>query len=675
MLVTKNVAELCVLVISELYGQLPSRIFADLLARGRSSVAQLAHHTSVNQRQVRHGVAVLIQLNLIFHLTDQDTGITHYEANHHAAYNLVRMGKILDMVRTKYGHHAHYLVHEVLLQGHAKISDLVEASKNKRNTRNGTVNGALQNGHNHVNGNVNGNGNGNDITNGSGDLELEDSFTDPDDQAYDTLAQLIAAGILEPVMSTMYQSPQDLRSAAEQAYLADFPTGIRGSKQTAEFEKSVRERLKDNHKKTTYLKRRLEDEIMLGSNPNTKRRKLANGTMSNSYVGDGARNIVAQQFDTTLRVNYDKCTVELRNLKLERYVEDLVGDTTAKVYATLLAVLGKKVSRCQVDRSIEIEDDNDATTEPRVTTQEIFEHLNPSIDLSASIGILHEDGAVDIKYAEKLRRYPPQLKGSTLKEMLEEDEEIIGSDDEDYDHSGEAAGHLGLHGQNGTNGVEVKEDDGVPVGSRRLHEMRQHLLILAESTQGFVRHCGGNDFGEWTVDFEPLIQHLKFAELDTIIENRFGRQGLRLTRILREKGKIDDKTLPGLALMKKADVHVKMAEMEMAGFLDVQEVPRDNNRTAARTIFFWFFDLDRTLQRILDNTYKSMVRCFQRLEVERRKKKSVLEVAERKDVQGIEEDKLRGDIYNDYIQFLDLEKKLISQVAKLDDIVSVFRDF
>ncbi|KAI0884501.1 RNA polymerase III subunit RPC82-domain-containing protein [Annulohypoxylon maeteangense] len=673
MLVTKNVAELCVLLISELYGQLPSRIFADLLARGRSTVAQLAQHTFINQRQVRHGVAVLIQLNLIFHLTDQDTGITHYEANHHAAYNLVRMGKILDMVRTKYGHHAHYLVHEVLIQGHAKISDLIEAFKNKQDARNGAVNGTLQNGHNHVNGNGNSNSNGNGIANGSEDVKSGDSSEDTDDLVYGTLAQLIATGILEPVMPTMYQSPQDLRSSVEQAYLADFPTGIRGSKQTAEFEKSVRERLKDIQKKNTYLKRRLEDEIALG--PTTKRRKLTNGGMSNSNVGDGARNIVAQQFDTALRVNYDKCTVELRNLKLERYVDDLVGDTTAKVYATLLAVLGKKVSRCQIDRSLEIEDDNDVTAEPRVTTQEVFEQLNPSIDLSTGIGKLHGEGTIDIKYAEKIRRYPPQLKGSTLKETLEEDEEIIGSDDEDYDHSGEAADHFGLHGQNGTNGVEVQEDDGVPVGSRRLHEMRQHLLILAESSQGFVRHCGENEFGEWTVDFEPLIQHLKFLELDTIIENRFGRQGLRLTRILREKGKIDDKTLPGLALMKKPDVHVKMAEMEMAGFLDVQEVPRDNNRAAARTIFFWFFDLDRTLQRILDNTYKSMVRCFQRLEVERQKKKSVLEMAERKDVQGIEEDRLRGDVYNDYIRLLDIEKKLLGQVAKLDDIVSVLRDF
>ncbi|KAI1654190.1 RNA polymerase III subunit RPC82-domain-containing protein [Daldinia decipiens] len=666
MLVTKNVAELCVLLISELYGQLPSRMFADLLARGRSTIAQLAQHTSLNQRQVRHGIAVLIQLNLIFHFTDQDSGITYYDANPHAAYNLVRTGKILDMVREKYGSDANALVHEVLVQGHTKISDLIAAFKERRTTQQKTANGVSQNGH-HIN--------GNGVKNGIGDINIADEDINLEDQVYESLSQLIAAGILEPLTLAMYQSPQDLRSTIEQDFLTNYyPTGIRGAKQTAEFDKYVRDKLREFHLKNTGLKNDLEFELENGAG--SKRRKLINGTTSNTLTNGKARTTLLKNLDTVLRVNYDKCVVELRNLKLERYVEDLIGDITAKVYAALLGVLSKKISRCQTDKSIEVEDENnDASTGPRVTTQEVFEHLSPSIDVSGGVGMLHEDGAIDIRCAEKIRRFPPQLKGSTLKEELQEGEEIVESDDEDYDPSGEAAVSFGLHGQNGSNEVKMQVGDSVPIGTKRLHQMRQHLLILAESKEGFVRHCGSLDFGEWTVDFEPLMQHLKFLELDTLIENRFGRRGLRLTRILREKGKIDDKTLPSLALMKKPDVHVKMAEMEMAGFLDVQEVPRDNNRAAARTIFFWFFDLERTLQRTLDNTYKSMVRCLQRLDVERRKKASVLSVAERKDVQGMEEEKLRGDIYNEYVQFLDLEKKLLGQVGKLDDIVAVFRDF
>ncbi|XXG97895.1 hypothetical protein Hte_004211 [Hypoxylon texense] len=671
MLVTKNVAELCVLLISELYGQLPSRIFADLLARDRSTVVQLAQHTSLNFRQVRHGIAVLIQLNLVFHNTDSDSGVVHYEANSYAAYNLARTGKILDMVHSKYGDHARTLVQEVLVQGHAKTSDLIQAFKDRCNKQHEGTNGISQNGTSH-NGQNNVNGNG--VTNGTNDLDMGngDESTDPEIQAYDSLAQLIAAGILEPVTRVAYQSPQDLRSTVEQEYLANYPTGIRGSKQTSEFEKSVRDKLREIQSESTRLKKKLENEFM--SEPSSKRRKLTNGAMSNAFTGEKARSTLFDELDTVLRVNYDKCTVELRNLKLKWYAEDLIGSITAQVYETLLAVLSKKISRCQIDKSVEVEEENDDAGGPRVTSQEVFEQLSSAIDVSAGIGFPNED-TIDIRRAEKIRRYPPQLKGSTLREELEEGEEIVGSDDEDYDHSGEAAAGVRYHGQNGSDDVKMHIDDGLPVGAQRLHQMRQHLLILAESKQGFVRHCGARDFGEWTVDFEPLMQHLKFVELDTMIENRFGRQGLRLTRILREKGKIDDKTLPSLALMKKSDVHVKMAEMEMGGFLDVQEVPRDNNRAAARTIFFWFFDLDRTLQRIVDNTCKSMVRCLERLDVERRKKKNVLMTAERKDVRGMEEEKLRGYAYTEYVEFLDIEKKLLGQVMRLDDIVAVFRDF
>ncbi|KAI2615160.1 RNA polymerase III subunit RPC82-domain-containing protein [Hypoxylon sp. NC1633] len=668
MLVSKNVAELCVLLISELYGQLPSRIFADLLSRGRSTVVQLTQHTFLNPRQVRHGIAVLIQLNLIFHHADQDSGVACYEANAHAAYSLVRIGKILDMVRSKYGPHAHDLVHQVLVQGHAKISDLVNFFKDGPNVHAETLNG-IHNGLNHVN------GNGNGISNGTTDFEID---VDPDleDQAYDSLAQLIALGILEPLTPTMYQSPQDLRSTVEQEYMAEYPTGIRGIKQASDFERSVRDKLSEIQNKSSNLKRQLESEFT--HEPSSKRRKLTNGTMSNTFAGQKARSALLHEHDTVLRVNYDKCIVELRNLRLERYAEDLIGDTTARVYAALLAVLSKKVSRCQPDKFTEVEDeDDDSSTGPRVSTREIFDHLDPSIDVSAGIGILHDEEAVDPRLAEKIRRYPPQLKGSTLGDTLEEGEEIVGSDDEDYDdHGRESVIISGFHVQNGSNGIKTQVNADTPAGTERWHQMRQHLLILAENQQGFVRHCGKHESGaEWTVDFEPLLQRLKFIELDSIIENRFGRRGLRLTRILREKGKIDDKTLPGLALMKKSDVHVKMAEMEMAGFLDVQEVPRDNNRTAARTIYFWFFDLERTMQRTLDNTYKCMVRCLQRLEVERRKKQAMLSVVERKDVQGKEEEKLRGDIYNEYLEFLDLEKKLLGQVARLDDIVAVFRDY
>ncbi|KAI1435595.1 RNA polymerase III subunit RPC82 [Xylaria sp. CBS 124048] len=690
MLVTKNAAELCTLLVNEIYGQLPSRIVAALLARGRSTVRDLALHTSLNPKQIRHGLALVIQHNLAFYQTDHDTGNTTYEANPQASYHLVRFGKILDSIETKYGNMAKDLANDLMMLGHVEVPELVRyhISKHgeKKTMSNGSQHHDRNRDHDHdlENGDLddpfNDDHDGAPFVNGNGVSHdtMGDSKSIQADDVYETLAQLIAAGVVESVSSTMLQSPQDLKTSIEQECAKEFPNGIRGAKVTSDFDSMVRSRVKSIGAERASLKRKLQESALYEPS-NIKRRKLTNGGISNAYAGDSGGQILQEESNAIVRLNFDKCLVELRIRKLVEHAEDYIGETSAQVFSALLTALCRKIYRCQHDpHTIMTEEEEESYFQGvRATTEEIFENLPPGVDVFTSIGTAPEE-KINIRFAEKIRKYPPQIQGSHL-QGLDEGDEIMGSDDEDYDHTGDQinGGHLnGYHrSSNGQNGNKLDVDypgDGQASRSEQMRQMRQHLLILAEAKQQFVRHCGQN---QWTVDFGPLVQQLRYAELDTMIEDSFGRQGLRLTRILREKGKLDDKALPAMALMRKPDVHVKMAEMEMAGFLEVQEVPRDNNRAANRTMFFWFFDEDRTLKRVLDNAYKSMVRCLERLEVERYKKKNVLHYAYRRDVQGKEQDLLRGDVYNEYLEFLDIEKKLLGQVSRLDDLVSIFRDF
>ncbi|KAI0518476.1 RNA polymerase III subunit RPC82 [Xylaria bambusicola] len=686
MLVTRNAADLCTLLVNELYGQLPSRITAALLARGRSNVRDLSLHTSLNPKQVRHGLALVIQHNLVFYQTDRETAVTTYEANPQAAYHLVRVGKTLDVIGRNYGVTARNLVNDILILGNVEITELVRYHRLKHGRKKATVNGNDARGHDPVsdhefeNGNVDDpfhddshHVNGNGVTHGAADNENPIQA----DEIYDTLAQLIAAGVIETVSSTMFQSPQDLKASIEQECAQEFPNGVRGAKVISEFDAMVKSQIKAIGAERSMTKRKLQESAMYEPS-NIKRRKLANGGMSNGFAGDSGGSILRDEPNTVVRLNFDKCLVELRNQKLTEHAEDFVGEITAQVYAALLASLCKKVYRCQHDQHTIMTEEEEETyfTGVRVTTEEVFDHLSPEVDVATGIGTASEED-IDIRFAEKIRKYPPQAQGAHLQGDLDAGDEIIGSDDEDYDPTGERPktqvnGNGGWTAHNGTKSGGDYSGEGPSSRVEQIYQMRQHLLILAEAKQQFVRHCGHN---EWTVDFGPLIQQLRYVELDTMIEDNFGRQGLRLTRILREKGKLDDKTLPAMALMRKPDVHVKMAEMEMAGFLEVQEVPRDNNRAANRTMFFWFFDEARTLRRVLDNGYKSMVRCLERLEVERYNKRHVVSLTERKDVQGNEEQMLRGDVYNEYLELVDMEKKLFSQVSRLDDLVSIFQDF
>lgn len=228
---------------------------------------------------------------------------------------------------------------------------------------------------------------------------------------------------------------------------------------------------------------------------------------------------------------------------------------------------------------------------------------------------------------------------------------------------------------NGNSNGKVKFDDESGPTGTRLDHMRQHLLLLKESRHRFVRHCGAVGHGQWTVDFGQLMHQLREKELDAVIEQSFGRQGLRLTRILREKGKLDEKMLHTSALMKKGDVQSKMLAMQMAGLVDIQEVPKDNSRMANRTLFFWFFDGERSQTQLLDDVYKAMVRCVQTLQVERHRDRNILAFVERKDVQGKEEEVMTTEHYNKYNDHLKAQEKLLGQAIRLDDVISIFRDF
>lgn len=368
--------------------------------------------------------------------------------------------------------------------------------------------------------------------------------------------------------------------------------------------------------------------------------------------------------------------MELRNRRLVQFASDMLGDTTSYVYGVVLRQLTKKVSRCHTDPRVDMVDmgDEAGTRQPVVTTMEILDNLPTTIDPSHGLAKVSRS-RINKHSAEAVHANPrnynkiPFLNGA--------DEE--GDEDEDEDSELEMNGKHDSEGEsdkdtkpavNGTAGtVRFAEP---PKKESRVDMLRQHLYLLAENRVPFVRQCAD---GQWTVDFEPLVQHLREAELDTVIERTVGRQGLRLVRILRKKGKLDEKALPNISLMKKSDVQNKMLEMEVAGYVDIQEVPRDTSRTANRTIFLWYTDTERCIHTLLNNTYKTATRCLQRLAVHRRKEKDVLLLTKRTDVKGREKDVMQKEYYDRFAKLLEIERKLLGHMMRMDEMVAVLRDY
>ncbi|EXM30344.1 hypothetical protein V3481_000642 [Fusarium oxysporum f. sp. vasinfectum] len=633
MLVTKHAAELCALLVNDLHGELPSRILNALLTKGRSTIAQLAQHTSLTPRYLRNGIAVLIQQNLLYHHTDANTDITYYQADADACYNLVRSGKILNVIENQYGIAERELAQTLMQLGHARIADLSQAFGSRAPKLNGHTNG---------------------------EHKTHDGLIESESHLNSVLVRLIRAEIVETVRPESFQNPRDVYREIEDEVTKPRP-GEKVTKGKIEAQREVIERSRTYRDQSKTLKRQLD----MSGGPKPKRRKLVNGATQNGHGYDAPKlnpNVV-------VKINYERCLVELRNQRLAELATEMLGEVTGEVYRTVLDLLTSDSPRCQSDPLL---DEVTPGQQPTVTTIDIFEHLDENINVQNGIGKTPRD-KIDSQSAERIRETAPESDDDSddsdagppgRRKTFDVDDEDDGWADDNHDGTA-----------NGEQENRVRFEDATNGNDTRISQMRRHLLLLAESKYPFIRHCGMYGRGQWTVDFSRLVGKLREIELDAIIEQSHGRHGLRLTRILREKGKLDEKMLPAAALMKKGDVQGKMLAMQMAGIVDVQEVPKDSSRLANRTLFFWYFDKERTQTQALDDIYKAMLRCLQTLEVERHKERNILSFVERKDVQGKEEEVMTAEHYNKYNRHLGVQDKLLGQVMRLDELVSVLRDY
>lgn len=326
-------------------------------------------------------------------------------------------------------------------------------------------------------------------------------------------------------------------------------------------------------------------------------------------------------------MNYEKWSVVLRNRQLVQFASRFLGEEISLVYRVLLNLMEDKILRCTDVLQATEDDEWDEDHFQTFTTLEIMDALRPysNNEQNGEPPKCHDPSAYD---------------HSDL-------EQILSSTDKS---------HLGIiH------------------GDRQL--LNEHLGSLSEDPRRFVTKVGAKGGGEWKVEFNNLSRILIQLEIEIYVTACFGSVASRIVRILYDKGKLDEKKIGDFALLRPRDLRSALTALQAAGIVDVQSVPRDASRQTSKTIFLWSFEQDQCRRLMLINTYKAMSRLMQRASSEQKKYQSVLEKAERTDVVGNEAQYLSAaenlalDMWNN------TEKGLLTQLWRLDDLVSILRDF
>lgn len=379
----------------------------------------------------------------------------------------------------------------------------------------------------------------------------------------------------------------------------------------------------------------------------------------------------------TLRINHAKFAVILRNNHLIELADQSICTSTSRVYAEVLRAIQPRVLDCK-DRA-DISDDPDLEPElsslPQISTDELVIAFQDSAELANALGKVD---ASKIDLTQNEHRKKRRKKEADSEDEIKVDGDASSDEDEDGS-SGDNVSNISSDSDE-VNGPAAYNPNLLPgtvsINAHR-ETIRDHLLLLARHPLEFLHHFPQTAvFPErWTVDFPALMENVTHYSLMQNITCRHGMLATRLIRILNEEGKVGEKELCAISLIKQQTLRSYLAALHQDGVAHLQEVPRDTARAVQRTMFLWFFDAKRYKAKMLENSYKAMARCLQRARVEGDKVKATVEKANRSDVVGKEEQFLTVQEREALEKWRAVEERIWGEVGRLDDLVAVIRDY
>ena len=369
----------------------------------------------------------------------------------------------------------------------------------------------------------------------------------------------------------------------------------------------------------------------------------------------------------------------MRNRSLVALADQSICKSTAKVYAEVLRRLEPKVRDCKEElETPDFGDGSELHALPQVSTDDIVAALKESTDLANAFGKV-DASRINLTQNDHPKKRRKKKEPDSEDEAMRDgdaspDEDEVDSDSEEtltsVSSDSEEANGEAEYDPNPSTKVKTSEDS-------QLNTIRDHLLLLAQHPYQFLHHFPETPIlpERWTVHFPPLMAHVTRHTLLQTITSHYGLHAARLTRLLSEKGKVDEKNLCSLSLLNQKSMRSYLTTLHQSGMIQLQEVPRDNSRNPQRTLYLWFFDVERCKAKMLQETYKTMARCLQRVRVEGDKVKSTVEKASRSDVIGREEEFLGVQEREALGKWREVEEKIWGEVARLDDMVAIMRDF
>lgn len=617
---SKQLTDLCRILLKDIYGDLASQVVGVLFDRGRLSCKELARYTNLPVTTIQRTLIALIQNRFVLFWTEEPghskrPAVTYYISNWPEIYAVLWTGSTLDQVAELFSSKSNQnrrgmaleITKNMHVYGHMKTGDYLDSHSNYNEEEKAAL-----------------------VT---------------------TFTELVGSKLLTPLHDYDFFPNNDMYQkflGEQKIKVAQASAGLSESAKLAQAVQAattqVNELKAQKHDKHAGLVKR--DDLLTNGN--------GVKIPFNSKKGYGSKNAVsiADEYtadkDSVVAMSHGKFLLLARNKELVDFCSRRIGKVTAKVYAAVLKCYDSRVHECKQKVF--------ASDEFNISAIEVAQRLEKGTDL------------VSVFPKKKSKKRKRSKKKSKRKKIKTEHGGVV-SLDSDSESESESS-------DSSDSELDSDSDSDSDRGSSHAKNeaLNNHLEILSNSVIPFLRRPPGSR-GEYFVPFAELMEVVRQYAYDDIVEKKFGQLAVRILRVVREKQKVSETFLSTVALLNTVELRKYTSKMEAAGCLDIQEVARSADRAPSRTYYFWYHKAPRAYSLILEDLYKSMANLYTRLLAEQNTNSILLAKLQREDVKGNEDAYLSTQEKMELAELRRREEKIMVQMMRLDQLVRVFRDY
>ncbi|GJQ11299.1 hypothetical protein GpartN1_g3090.t1 [Galdieria partita] len=141
-------------------------------------------------------------------------------------------------------------------------------------------------------------------------------------------------------------------------------------------------------------------------------------------------------------------------------------------------------------------------------------------------------------------------------------------------------------------------------------QLNEALNVLQDERYNFISGIGMSSF---VVEIRKIRQLLKQRATEHLILKRHGASGLRIYRLLLDKGAVEQRQLLEFAMLPGTTAREKLYAMFRDGYVVVNEIPSSSDYKSSRSFFLWSVDMSHVFTNVLCHAYKATMNMLIRL--------------------------------------------------------------